>query len=241
MDKTPLHEKVRAELLAIRKTPDGFTVNNVSASPVLCALLGDGDPRLAYSRFRERALTSDLDTSINAALASLRLTSDHDTVLARLDEFGSERGYDQRQVRRYSDKGIAALANLTAYHWPTDTVPQLTVLLLGVDRSIEMHLMTKHQQHIEMGKPRVRISRDDKPKGARLKTHSHAQNGWIERSYMGDLLFGGDAPLTIDVVWPGELWPLFHVVTSKDAYERRWQFWALGRHAVITSAEIDLR
>jgi len=55
-------------------------------------------------------LSLDQDLAVTAAGYSLGYASDYDSHLGRLDDFGRDYTYDQRQARRYSDKGIEQIA-----------------------------------------------------------------------------------------------------------------------------------
>src|SRR3954462_12996318 len=115
-----LEERVRGELLALRKTSDGATVETLGGAPVISGLLGNGDPRTAYNRLKHIVLDAEQNTAMAAAASSLGFASDRPTHLGRLEDFGAERGYDQRQVRRYSDRGVRNLAQLVTA-WAVDS------------------------------------------------------------------------------------------------------------------------
>ena len=130
--KAPLDERVYLELLELRKSRFGITVDSIAHANVICQLLGAGDPFLAYSRIRHEILNSDFGLPIMAAAASLGLTVKGEGHLNRLTSFGSELYLDQRQVRRYSDKGLRELARMIVTNWPTETSPELSLFLFKV-------------------------------------------------------------------------------------------------------------
>lgn len=151
-----LEERVRAELLAVRKAADGLCFATMATSPVICSLLGDGDPAVALSTFKLRALDMQATTGLKAALSSLGLISSGRTHLARLEDFGSEHTYDQRQVRRHSDAGIRQLATTIATNWSTISVPTLDVTLTTAsDNTVRAFIASSRYEFIDMRPLRV--------------------------------------------------------------------------------------
>lgn len=107
--------------------------------PVMCDLLGNGDPEVALVELTHKVMelidSGDDVTAVEAASYSLGLCTYADTHLARLEEFGAKHFLDQRQARRYSDRGLLQLARLISTHWTTQTVPEATLILIGLDES----------------------------------------------------------------------------------------------------------
>ena len=95
-----LEQRVRAELLTARKSSEGLSPNSMARCPTLTALLGDGDPRVAFTQLQTRILeTIDQDddvTPILAASYSLGFASKGATHLDRLTDFGEDYGYEAR-------------------------------------------------------------------------------------------------------------------------------------------------
>lgn len=201
------------ELLALRKQIAGVTVDTIARATVVCDLLGAGDPLVAYTRLGHEILDSELDLPVKAAAASLGFLAEGDTHLKRLDAFGAEIGMEQRQVRRYSDRGIRTLARLIATNWPTETVPRLSVAVVRSDSGWELHLSAVRLLAVEMRVPAVTLltggtrhdltpsweTRDD-----HARQHAHTSE---PLSVVDD-----GTETSVVIVWRGELWPK-HSVT----------------------------
>jgi hypothetical protein len=180
-------------------------------APTITALLGDGDPVLAFSTLRVRAMESAPDVPALAALASLGLTSDGETHLNRLDDFGADQGYEARQSRRYSDAGLRQLAQLIAGHWPNHTVPQLHVMAIrrGPD-SVDCRITTKRLPHVQMRPVSASLHTRESTLDLPLTERVRSTDDWIANAYeAAHLPLGSTVALTL--VWRGELWPLFRV------------------------------
>ena len=119
---------IRDELLFARSRPGGLSPHTMAQCPVICALLGNGDPEVAHVQLGLKLLelieADDDVMAVEAACYSLGLATASETHLQRLEEFGSKHFIDQRQARRYSDRGVAQLARLIATNWTTQTVPE---------------------------------------------------------------------------------------------------------------------
>jgi hypothetical protein len=213
-----LEDKVRAELLAVRKTAHGLTVATMSVSPVICGLMGNGDPAVAYNAIKHQTLDADSDTSLMAAMSSLGLSSDRNTHLARLEDFGFEHGYDQRQVRRYSDKGIRQLARLIATNWATISVPQLDVTVVQTaGDSFGFFVQTRQQYYIEMRQLKAAVRRGDEEPEQLDLIYAQADDGlWIKRDYLEGIHLAVEAETSLTLVWAGELWPKYAVQIVGD-------------------------
>lgn len=147
---------VRSELLAVRKRPEGLSPHSMATCPAIVALLGDGDPLLAFTRLETRILARlELDddvTPLNAVAYSLGLASKGRTHLERLNEFGADYGYEARQARRHSDLGIQQLVSLICSNWIVDAVPVCDVVLVGNPGggSTEVMVTTKRPRFVDM-------------------------------------------------------------------------------------------
>lgn len=221
-----LEERVLAELLHLRKQSTGVTVDALARSRLICDLLGAGDPYVAYTRLSHEILDSDLDLPVKAAAASLGLLAEGDTHLKRLDAFGDEVGMDQRQVRRYSDRGIRTLARLIATNWPTETVPRLTAAVVRAEQSWELHLATARLLAVEMRPVTVTllagsIRKEIAPKWATWDDDAWQQSHTVEPMRIADK----GKETSVVIVWRGELWPK-HAVS--------W----IGEHADATSESL---
>ena len=209
----PLDERVLFELLELRKSRFGITPDSIAHAFTICQLLGGGDPFLAYSRIRHEILNSDFGLPIMAAAASLGLTAEGEGHLNRLTNFGGEMYLDQRQVRRYSDKGIRELARMIVTNWPTETSPQMTIATSKLSDKFEVHIFGHHLQIIEMKDPAVSILLGPETVIQHVEWQTNESENLKYFSSIRPLLI----PLTseetsIVVVWRGELWPKFNVL-----------------------------
>ncbi|KOX19050.1 hypothetical protein [Nocardiopsis sp. NRRL B-16309] len=213
-----LEEQARAELLAVRKTAAGLTVDTMAQSPVICGLLGDGDPLSAYNTLKHKVLSTDADMSMKAALASLGFTSDQQTHLGRLDEFGAEHSYEQRQVRRYSDKGVRQLAKLITTNWITEAVPCLDVACFQVAPERFLFVTQARSQYfVEMRPIRVVLYQGKNgPKELDLQAVERQEGIWNHVDMDPIRLQVTDEETSLVWVWRGELWPKFAVQWCMD-------------------------
>lgn len=226
MAEQPLEERVLAELLLLRKQSAGITVDTLARSTTICDLLGAGDPFVAYTRLSHEILESDLDLPVNAAAASLGFLAEGDTHLKRLDAFGAQIGMDQRQVRRYSDKGIRTLARLITTNWPTETVPQLTVAVVRSERGWELHLTTARLLAVDMRPVAVTVLDGTAREVTSPEWAVHDDHVW-EFAHTVEPLHIRDSgeETSVVIVWRGELWPKFAAT---------W----LGQHGDVTSESL---
>ncbi|MDX2974387.1 hypothetical protein [Kribbella solani] len=229
-----LEEKVRTELLALRKTRDGVTVAALAQRPVICGLLANGDPALTYSRLQHTILDSDLGLSIKAAAYSLGLLSEERSHLGRLDAFGAEHGYDQRHARRYSDRGVRELAQLIATNLAVTSVPCLDVVIVqSSDARVDVALSTKWLWFVDMQPAIVTIRRGDEPPepielrwvGKTDETHR------IEHTK--PVVIAVTAETSIVIVWRGELWPKFGVTWAEGRRDAQSAVETLGNKLAI--------
>jgi len=168
--KPVLERQVLDELLAARKTPEGLTQGQMARSPILTALLGDSDPVAALDHLlrsvMEYTATTDDPLAVTAAAYSLglarELDSRADTHLARLEAFGEQFGFEQRQARRYSDKGVKELTRLVTTTWMRQAQPELHLIVIGLSPgSIALTIDTQVRVATPMRTPRLGLSRDD--------------------------------------------------------------------------------
>lgn len=211
-----LAEAVRTELVAARKAPGGLTPASMASTTTLRAVLGGGDPAAAYNALKHSLLAFEGDTSVMAAAYSLGFASDGYTHLDRLTDFGTDYGYDQRQARRYSDRGVRELSFFIAEQWSMEAAPSLRLTVLqGAD--LELVCSTSNFHFIEMRDPVVeRIDRG----GLRASLPGE----WMRRHE--DLLVHGFAHYifdefdpqqeTVSVLWRGEMWPTCDVSIDKS-------------------------
>lgn len=210
---TSIEDLVLAELLTIRKSSEGVTLEAVTQTEALRQLLGSGDPYLAYSRFRQFALQADLDVSVHAAVASLGFSTYGGTHLSRLTEFGQEIGLEQRQVRRHSDRGLRVLARLITSNWAIESSPQLTVIVIGGRRFFELHLLLRSLLITTMKRPAVWLAQGSSRLEMDIQLVDEEEGLWGISSTREPIVVSltGDET-SLEIVWRGELWPLFRVV-----------------------------
>ena len=161
----PIEERVHRELLRARKSPEGLSPNLMATLATMRDLLGDGDPLVAFQRLQHRILeTLELDddvTGIEAAAYSLGLGSAGRTHLDRLNDFGRDHGYEARQARRHSDKGLRQLARLITSNWIVHTVPTLEVFLAQqANGSFAVTLRATRQHFVDMRELTIHDVRD---------------------------------------------------------------------------------
>lgn len=234
-----LEERVRAELLAVRKTAAGLSPHSMARCPVMVMLLGNGDPLVAFTQLESRILkeieTKDDVVALEAASFSLGFASSASTHLDRLNAFGEERGYEARQARRHSDKGIDELARLIAQNWNQYMTP-IAEILIGeqADQSISVGVQNTRPRFIGMEAMRVDFptARDKSNYGnVRYRFIEHA--GSIHYSYTetrastslpADIMITSlltpslvcpaphpSSPALLTFVWRGEAWPLWQI------------------------------
>lgn len=218
-------EAIRAELLRARKQREGLSPQVMAQSPVMCDLLGNGDPEVAHVQLSLKVLeiieAEDDVMSIEAACYSLGLVTEADTHLARLEEFGEKRFLNQRQVRRYSDRGVKQLARLIASNWTTQTVPEATVIVVGTaPGAVGFTVRLRRQRHVDMRQPKVSVwlaDRDDQdllePTWSRTSDDDAL---WVEDEFAAVQIVDVRRETTIRLVWRGEVWPKFTVVLTGD-------------------------
>lgn len=213
MAEQSLEERVLAELLALRKQAAGVTVDTLARATVVSDLLGAGDPVVAYTRLGHEILDSDLDLPVKAAAASLGFLAAGDTHLKRLDAFGAQIGMEQRQVRRYSDRGIRTLARLIATNWPTETAPRLSVAVVRSERDWEIHLTAERLHAVEMHEPSVTVLAGGTSHNLAPAWMTRDDHVW-QRTHTVEPLRASDdgVETSVVIVWRGELWPK-HAVT----------------------------
>lgn len=90
------------ELWAARKRLGGLSPQTMAQCPVMCDLLGNGDPEVALVELTHKVMelidSGDDVTAVEAASYSLGLCTYADTHLARLEEFGARHFLDQRET-----------------------------------------------------------------------------------------------------------------------------------------------
>ena len=191
-------------------------------------------------------IDSDDDvTAVEAASYSLGLCSYADTHLARLEEFGAKHFLDQRQARRYSDRGLLQLARLVSTHWTTQTVPEATFILIGLDESqVGFTVQLRCQRHIHMHPPKLSLWQGDEPQPTPLTlswtTRSQPDALWREEELVEPAVVQLQDETTIRLVWQGETWPKFTVVLTGDIHADMVKSQTLGAACAVTVVEVNM-
>lgn len=214
------------ELLAARKSSDGLSPTSMSRYPTMRDLLGDGDPLVAFTRLEHRILETlelgDDTAGITAATFSLGLGSAGKTHLDRLNEYGTEYGYEARQARRHSDEGLRRLARLITSNWVVHAVPFLEIFLVQQSNGSFAITMRAARQHfidmrgielstVNSGGYRTPIQAET------AITRTEGDETTVERivaTLARPLVLRAprtDKSRTMRISWPGEVWPRFAV------------------------------
>lgn len=200
------------ELKRLRKRSGAVTVDALSLTPTVCALLGGGDPYLAFTRLQQHLLDESHERSVKAAAASLGFFSDADTHLDRLTEAGVMLSVDQRQARRLSDEGLEALATLITTNWTVEAVPELVIDVIAERNGLALALSAHHPATVAMREPAVEFL------SAQIRTTLPVAWSVTGNTEQMQLRAGMPVRVTYDaietsltVVWRGEVWPKFTV------------------------------
>lgn len=208
-----LEELAKTELLSMRKHTDGVTPGALARTSSLLQVLGGGDPMVAYNALKHAIFAMDSSLEVTAATYSLGFASDGNTHLDRLTDFGTDYGYDQRQARRYSDKGIDEIARYVASQWTIQSSPNLELQIVALsNESIECLIHTECYDFIEMRLPVVQAVNQD---GTREEVFCdwQAETNEVYRLAITHIAVERRTDSHhVSVLWNGELWPRFSVV-----------------------------
>lgn len=168
---------------------DGLTPDLMGQSPILCRLLGDGDPFLATGELRDRLRTAAAHGD-RALLAFLRSFDPVGDATARLTHAGNKLFVEYRRARDLSDLGMLKTSELigSRQQWQ---VPFMGVALsiLGWTATIESYVMVANG-FVRYGHPRHLVN------GVELDPrHRRVDQGKWERHLYGPIeldLRGGD-------------------------------------------------
>ncbi len=214
-----IEEAARTELLRMRKSSDGVTVGALARTEALRQVLGGGDPRIAYNVLKHvvLSLSAREDLSIIAASYSLGFASDGRSHLDRLSDFGRDYAYDQRQARRYSDRGVVEIARRVATEYTIEASPDLQVVVVELRVDVmELLITTSRLPFVEMREPVFEVVSED---GTRVEVPLD----WSEQDLLAYVTMAATclveltrtpAGTAVSVRWPGEIWPKFTVVTG---------------------------
>lgn len=236
-------DAIRRELLMARGRPGGLSPQTMTQCPVMCDLLGNGDPEVAHVQLSLKVLeiieAEDDVMALEAACYSLGLAAAADTHLRRLEEFGSKHFIDQRQARRYSDRGVKQLARLIATNWTTQTVPEATVIVIGTaPREVGFTIRLRCQRHVDRRAPTVGIwpVEQDQPDPLEVtwKRISKPDALWTENEFQTPKVLQLEQETTIRLVWRGEVWPKFTLVLTGDIDAAMVTFETLGAACAVS-------
>ena len=241
---TGLYKAVHDELLTMRKHRDGVTIGNLAHTTAILEVLGAGDPRLAYNQLKHVLLSLDQDLAVTAAGYSLGYASDYDSHLGRLDDFGRDYTYDQRQARRYSDKGIEQIARHISSEWMLEASPTLTIEVVKAnDEVLELVIRSERLAIVEMRDPVVEmVSSTGKRESFPVDWRPLAGEAGAlrqEASVRTDQLRQPD--VAVSVLWTGEAWPLFHlaVLRGLDGASLPLDLMTFGARATVSRCFLD--
>lgn len=239
MGCSELEATVLSELKALRKNRKGASFEALAErAPTICGLLSGGDTALAYNVLVQQCVDkvgADWSMEIEAAIASLGLSNDKQTVLARLEEFASTWYLDQRQARRYSDQGLAGMAKLIASTWAVYSAPVIAVYVAEGGRSVDgitrphAHIRVNHPTFLTMQPIQVAIDGADRQV---LEPIDCAADESVQRAAYSHIPFTA----LLDIFWFGKLWPKWEVTLSTELMAMRVEI--LGTHARISGAGV---
>ena len=247
---------IYTELFVARSQAHGLTIPFIAQQcPSLCALLGNGDPAVAFSELSHRMLEliaqGDDAQAVEALTYSLGLTTDElaRTHTDRLNELaGDDR--DERTIRRYSDRGLLQVARLIATNWTTQTVPELTVILLrSSPEQLSLMLRTRRQWLIDMHQPTINLWQPDDPAHIHpvkpvwqpeQPTDANGQNNhdgpWRTSSLQQTLTIPlvEHSETALQIVWKGDIWPKFIVNIIGNIEANTIQTETVGNNIIVT-------
>lgn len=247
-----LVERVHGELLTARKRPAGLSPTGMAALPTVVALLGEGDPSVAFTQLQDRLLqVIDQDDDvlpIQAAAYSLGFASARFTHLARLNNFGADYGFEARQARRHSDTGLQRIAHLICSTWTVQLTPTCHIWLNGQsDGILELRVSKTWPWFIDMRpirfdtldsdnqwtpwQPALRFTKPPDPSTdpTPLWLRSHLEQPLRLRPV-----------LSIRLRWPGEVWPQFTTTTADLPPGVSLKITTLGNTWILSSSASGL-
>lgn len=203
---------VLEELKMLRRRGGAVTVEAMGLAPTICALLGAGDPRLAFTRLQHQIMSGAGERSITAAAISLGFLSEGATHLARLTDGEGLLHVNQRQVRRYSDEGLAALAAVIATNGTVEAVPELVLDLVQEQVGIALAVSAQWPSIVEMQEPIVELlCAQQRTSVATVWIRSAIGERELTRTETAIRVPRDDRETSITARWPGEMWPKFTV------------------------------
>ncbi len=222
-----LESAVRAELLAARKNASGLDASFMAGCTTLCGLLGDGDPVIAQRVLTHHVHGLMIEPGSHTALTAvayslgladaLALVGNLPTHLERLDAFGTEYGYEARQARRYSDRGIRELAAAIATGPINRARASADIILIQDDRDYCLSLTTRHHWYVNMEPVRLSVGTTPEDKQAvELDCQPQRDGHWIVTRHEPVVLADLQRTVVVAVTWHGELWPKFVSVIAVD-------------------------
>lgn len=209
------NEIVLDELRALRKRADGASVASIAESPAICQLMGDGDPLVAWSRLQHLVMDAEWSRDIETACYSLGFASAATTHLGRLEEFAASFYVDQRQARRYSDRGLMQISRLIVSNWLLHAIPTCDVVMMMTSPSTcDVYARFSSPTTVKMNAALFQTKSD--------KTEHVLEPDLIVEQNADRDLARFARPVSIDVhgetsitvQWAGEVWPKFSAQLS---------------------------
>uniref|UniRef100_UPI003D8A33A1 hypothetical protein n=1 Tax=Gordonia sp. B7-2 TaxID=3420932 RepID=UPI003D8A33A1 len=198
------------ELRTLRKRAGGATISGVATSPALCQLLGNGDPLVAWNRLQHLALEKEWSREIEAACYSLGFASTATTHLGRLEDFSAQFHMDQRQARRYSDRGLEELSRLISSNWVVHAVPTCDVVLnMASAVTCDVYARCEHPETLRMDELRVDVVREDTIDQLECQFVAEHRNGRCSIHFARPAVVPVIGETSVIVQWTGETWPKF--------------------------------
>ncbi|MGK2321275.1 hypothetical protein [Gordonia rhizosphera] len=222
------------ELRALRKRTDGASVAGLASSPTITQLVGNGDPLVAWSRLQHLALDAEWSREIEAACYSLGFASTSDTHLGRLEDFAAEFYMDERQARRYSDRGLIELSRLITSNWILDAVPTCDVVLnANGPTCCELYARCGHPESVRMDPPRFEVLSDAPAEELHPQWVTEQHDGRCTTRFArpAAVLLSGETSLVVR--WSGEVWPKFSAQLSGSWVESTPVVECLGNKMMI--------
>lgn len=216
---------IHAELLARRKTPEGLSPLSIADCPALLGLVG-GDPQVAFTRLEQRILhelsVEEDELPLIAASYSLGFASKELTHLARLDDFGTAYGFEARQSRRHSDRGVRQIAHLIATNWLVHQSPQLRISVAQSGAcEIAVGVMARRPWLVDMRAVEIYLGSVAKPAVSLVEASCWRASEESDDSEVGlwhvqmlanpiQVSLEALATSALVVRWKGSVWPTIH-------------------------------
>lgn len=205
------------ELRELRRQSGPLDTAKLTHARAILRGLGGDVPDVALTRLTDLAGEHADDRDIEAAMASIGWGETAEASLDRLSDFAVRYYVDPRTVRRWSDAGFRKLALLIigTAPWIQPRARQVLsqdgeLLSYGLDLRIPPGLrmdaphLRVEEREIEIGMPEITVSEREQRIASRLEP----------------LATLDELPVTVELGWNGEKFPVFEAVThgTRDVY-----------------------